>query len=102
MKIQPIAIWHNGQQVTATDLLVTIINDNLIDTCVLYWQLVNITENVIPNDDENAEPQTTVTTVQLAQGNEVITGDDYAGWDGNNLYPYEYVADSINVTLIEE
>jgi hypothetical protein len=102
MKIQPIAIWHNGKEVEATDLFVTIINDNLIDTSVLYWQLVNITENVIPSDDEEAEPQTTTTTTQLAQGNEVITGEDYANWDGNNLYPYEYVASNINVTLITE
>jgi hypothetical protein len=102
MKIQPIEIWHNGKEVYATDLIVTIINDNLIDTSVLYWQLVNITQNVIPSDDEEAEPQTTTTTTQLAQGNEVITGEDYANWDGNNLYPYEYVASNINVTLITE
>jgi hypothetical protein len=90
MEIQPIQIWNNGQTVQATNLNVIIINDNLKDTAVLYWQLLNASE----------QEEETVTTLLLTDGNFSIDGDNYTNWDGNNLYPYQFVAENLNITLL--
>lgn len=120
MKITPINIWYNGQSVEATDLSVIIINDNLLDTAILYWQIQNIvtverieevtpqvdplvnadndeTQDEIPAVDPDIETVTVITV--LSQGNSNIEGEDYLTWDGNNTYPYEYVAQQLNLTL---
>jgi hypothetical protein len=57
---------------------VRIISDDLKSTCTLYWAL--FADNVITVD-----------------GNATITGDDYAAWNGNNLYPFTFVGKLYNI-----
>lgn len=78
--IQPIQWKYNAPQ--ATDLNVRIIFDNLSNTCNLYWQLF------------------AADSTQVDSGNLSITGDDYQNWDGNNDYPYTYVANKWGITII--
>jgi len=82
--ISPVSIWKNGQNKTASILDAIIINDNLSSSCTFYWML----------KEDGEEGQV------LADGNTTMSGDDYDGWDGNNDYAFEYIAEQINVTII--
>jgi len=82
--ISPVTIWKNGQSLTASVLDAIIINDNLSSSCTFYWML----------KEDGEEGQV------LADGNATMSGEDYDGWDGNNDYAFEYIAEQINVTII--
>lgn len=83
--IQPISIWVNGINSQATQLSLTIINDNLSTSATLYYQL--LTED----------------GTQLAQGNLTIDGEQYQSWgeasDVNNE-AYVIAAAKLSLTLI--
>lgn len=83
--IQPISIWANGVNSQATQLSLTIINDNLSTSATLYYQLLS-------------EDGT-----QLAQGNLTIDGEEYQSWgeasDVNNE-AYVIAAAKLGLTLI--
>jgi hypothetical protein len=85
--ISPVSIWKNGQNKTASILDAIIINDNLSSSCTFYWMLKEA-------DQEEQAGQV------LADGNTTMSGEDYDGWDGNNDYAFEYIAEQINVTII--
>lgn len=83
--IQAIQIWYNGQLYTATLLLLYIINDNLTDTAVFYYQLQNSNN------------------LGLAQGNITMDGQTYQDWDTAsdiNQYAWDWAANELNLTLI--
>jgi hypothetical protein len=82
--ISPVTIWKNGQSLTASVLDAIIINDNLSSSCTFYWML----------KEDGEEGQV------LADGNATMSGEDYDGWDGNNDYAFEYIAEQINVVII--
>jgi hypothetical protein len=84
--IQPIQIWKNGQQLTASVLDAIIINDNLSTSCTFYWMLK---EDL---DDEVGQT--------LADGNATMTGEYYDNWDGSNDYAFSYIASQINVKIL--
>jgi hypothetical protein len=83
--IQPVLIWANGVNSQATQLSLTIINDNLSTSATLYYQLL-------------AEDGT-----QLAQGNLTIEGEQYQSWgessDINNA-AYEIASTKLALTLV--
>jgi hypothetical protein len=84
-QIQPVSIWYNGQMVQATIYNMTSINDNLIDQCIFYYQLISATNQ------------------QLADGNLTMTGFDYGAYSSSpdsNAYAYEWGATKLNLTLI--
>jgi hypothetical protein len=83
-QIEPISIWKNGQQLTASVLDANIINDNLSTSCTFYWML----------KEEGEAGQT------LADGNATMTGEDYDNWDGSNDYAFNYIAKQINVKIL--
>ena len=83
--IQPVSIWANGVNSEATQLLLTIINDNLSTSATLYYQL--LTEDGI----------------QLAQGNLTIDGEEYQTWgeaSDVNSEAYTIAAAKLSLTLI--
>ena len=83
--IQPVLIWANGSNSQATQLSLTIINDNLSTSATLYYQLLS-------------EDGT-----QLAQGNLTIEGEEYQSWgeasDVNNE-AYVITANKLSLTLV--
>jgi hypothetical protein len=85
--IQPIQIWINGQNKTASVLDARIINDDLQSSCTFYWELKEAST-------EETQGQ------QLAQGNVTMSGDDYLNWDGTNDEAYAYIANQINVVIL--
>jgi hypothetical protein len=83
-QIQPISIWVNGQQQTATLFSLIIINDNLLNSATFYWQLL----------DADA--------VKLADGNLTIGEPQYDQWGTSsdvNQWAYEWAATQLNITL---
>ena len=89
--IQPIQIWKNGQNKTASILDAYIINDNLATSCTFYWML---------KEADTVVDEQTIAGQVLADGNVTMSGEDYDNWDGNNDYAFEYIAEQINVTII--
>ena len=83
-QIQPISIWVNGQQQTATVFSLIIINDNLLNSATFYWQLL----------DADA--------VKLADGNLTIAEPQYDQWSSQpdvNDWAYQWAATQLNITL---
>jgi len=83
--IQPVSIWANGVNSQATQLLLSIINDNLQSFATLYYQL--LTED----------------GTQLAQGNLTIDGEEYQTWGASsdvNNEAYVIAATKLALTLI--
>lgn len=63
-----------------TRLYVQISNDNLNTQCTLYWELRD--RFGVLHD----------------RGNGLIVGEDYATWDGNNQFPFEFEADILGLS----
>jgi hypothetical protein len=83
-QIQPISIWVNGAQQTATLFSLIIINDNLSNSATFYWQLL----------DADAS--------KLADGNLTISEPDYDVWGSTsdvNQAAYDWAASKLNITL---
>ena len=83
--IQPVLIWANGANSQATQLSLTIINDNLSTSATLYYQLLS-------------EDGT-----QLAQGNLTIDGEEYQSWgEASNINnaAYTIAATKLALTLV--
>jgi len=83
-QIQPITLWVNGQQVTATLFNLIIINDNLLNSATFYWQLL---------DSDS---------VKLQDGNLTMGEPDYDVWGSSadiNLAAYQWAASKLNITL---
>ena len=87
--IQPVTIWKNGESQEANLLNAIIINDNLENSCTFYYQLCSSGE----------QPDTIGQS--LTEGNVTMSGEDYLGWTGNNDYAFSYIAEKLNLTLIE-
>ena len=84
-QIQPISIWVNGQQQTATVFNLIIINDNLLNSATFYWQLL----------DADAS--------KLVDGNLTMGEPDYDVWGSSadiNLAAYQWAATQLNITLV--
>ena len=81
--IQPIEIkWGNNIINIITKLQVKITFDDLSTYCILSYVLLN----------DSLE--------SISLGSAEISGNDYVNWDGNNDYPFTYVANQLNLTLI--
>jgi hypothetical protein len=83
-QIQPIQIWINGQQQTATVFNLIIINDNLLNSATFYWQLLDSAE------------------IKLADGNLTMVEPQYDQWGTSsdvNQWAYEWAATQLNITL---
>jgi hypothetical protein len=83
-QIQPLTLWVNGQQQTATVFSLIIINDNLLNSATFYWQLFSSAEE------------------KLADGNLTMGEPQYDQWGTSsdvNQWAYEWAATQLNITL---
>lgn len=109
--IQPIQCVIGKPQ--ANFLRVQIIADDLASMATLYWQLISeTTVAAVMRDVEVTDEEGNVTTqsvvdvpeylvmVEILTGNDIISGPDYTGWNGNNDYPYQRIVDKFGLTLI--
>ncbi len=91
--IEAVTIWKNGESQEANLLNAYIINDNLATSCSFYYQLCS--------SGEGTEEMPLVIGQTLAEGNVTMSRDDYLTWDGSNDYAFSYIAEKLNLTLIE-
>lgn len=91
--IEPISIWKNGESQEANLLNAYIINDNLATSCSFYYSLCS--------SGEGTEAMPLVIWQTLAEGNIQMSGQDYLEWDNSNEAAYVYIAEKLNLTLIE-
>jgi hypothetical protein len=83
-QIQPIQIWVNGANQTATLFSLIIINDNLTNSATFYYQLL----------DADA--------VKLTEGNLTMGEPDYDVWGSTsdvNQAAYDWAASKLSITL---
>jgi len=62
---------------------VRIIADNLSNSATLYWALLDSTGTI------------------HVDGNATISGDDYANWNGSNIFPFAFVGKLYNLVFIK-
>jgi hypothetical protein len=91
--ISPVTIWKNGESQEANLLNAYIINDNLQSSCSFYYSLCA--------SGEGTEAMPLVVGQTLAEGNLTMDGENYLAWDGDNNYAFTYIAEKLNLTLIE-
>jgi hypothetical protein len=93
-KIEPVQAWKNGEQLEANLLNAYIINDNLATSCSFYYSL--------NTSGEGTEAMPLVLGQVVAEGNLTMDGANYLAWNGSNDYAFSYIAEKLNLTLINE
>jgi hypothetical protein len=93
-KIEPITAWKNGEQLEANLLNAYIINDNLQSSCSFYYSL--------NTSGEGTEAMPLIMGQAVAEGNLTMDGKNYLAWNGSNDYAFSYIAEKLNLTLINE
>ena len=81
-EIQPIQMWQNGVFVEAIYL-------NAWSSLVILGTSATFSYNIL-----DAAQQ------RLQDGSVTMTGEDYAKWGENDQYAWEFVATSLNLTII--
>ena len=79
---QSVQMWNNGQAVEATILNAYAVNVTLGTAATFWWGLL---------DDSK---------VVLTQGNLNMIGEEYAKWGANDSYAWEFIATTLNLTII--
>lgn len=90
--IEPVSVWYNGADTSATILSASVQNDNLQNSATLQYQLM--TEVTMPGS-EYSYPMPVVTNFLT------ITGQEYLDWDTND-YIYNWIATQLNLTITGE
>lgn len=92
-QIEPVVIWNNGEQKTANILTARIVQDNLESECNFFYELCE--------GGQGTESMPLHQGLTLVAGNVPMTGEDYLDWDNSNEAAYVYIAEKLNLTLIE-
>lgn len=82
--IQPKQVFYNGIEYNATQFSLQIINDNLFNGAIFYYQLYDV----------NSTP--------LVSGNLTMTNPDYDLWNGDsdiNNSAYQWASTKLNLIL---
>lgn len=86
--IEAVSIWDNGKTLNATILNAYAVNVTLGSSATFYYSLSS------QNEDQTIGSQ-------VAQGNLLMTGDDYAKWAVDS-YAWDWVAEQLNLTITGE
>ena len=89
--IQPIQLWQNGQNKTATHLGLTLVHDNLQDVAVFSYRLCAY---IGQGEDETIDV--------IASGSVTIEGQEYENWGVNmsaNDEAYIIACQKLNLSL---
>ena len=90
--IEPVSVWVNGQVKTATKLHVVSSFDDLSTFATFNYSLQ---QESLPSE----VPPLTISSA-IASGQVHIGGQDYIDWDNSNDAAYQFVADSLNLTIV--
>lgn len=92
-QIESVTIWNDGQEKTANILTAKIVQDNLETECNFFYELCE--------GGQGTEEMPLHQGISLVAGNVLMTGEDYLAWDNSNEAAYVYIAEKLNLTLIE-
>lgn len=90
--IEPLQVWYNGAETSATVLSAMVQNDNLQNSATFQYQLM--TEAVMAGS-------TYAYLISVVTNSLTITGEDYLNWDTND-YAYNWIAAQLNLTITGE
>jgi len=93
-KIEPVQAWKNGEQLEANLLNAYIINDNLATACSFYYSL--------NTSGDGTEAMPLILGQVVAEGNLTMSGEQYLAWGGSNDIAFAYIAEKLNLTLIQD
>lgn len=93
-RIESVQVWKNGEQLEASLLNAIIVNDNLESACTFYYQLLT--------GGDGTEAMPIAVGQSVADGNISLDGENYLSWDGSNDYAFSYIAEKLNLTLIQD
>ena len=79
--IQPISIWNNGADESATIFNLTCINDNMFDSAIFYFQLFS------------------ETLIEVSNGNLTMSLPDYATDWATNDAAYNWAATQLGLVI---
>jgi hypothetical protein len=91
-QIEPVVIWNDGEQKTASILTARIVQDNLESECNFFYELCE--------GGQGTEAMPLHQGSTLVAGNIPMTGENYLAWDNSNEAAYVYIAEKLNLTLI--
>jgi hypothetical protein len=94
--IETVVLWVNVQNLSANGFSLKIVDDNLKNQCIFYYAL---TSEYLQIADSNINE----TSQLLAQGNLLISGQEYIDWDLSteaNQWAYEWAALQLNLVLL--
>ncbi len=91
--ISPVTVWFNGQEVQATVLGASCMNDNLLNMATFNYQLYQEVESPLP--------PTPGGIVNVVNSSLTMTGEAYTNWDTND-YAYNWIAEQLNLTITGE
>ena len=80
--IKSVPMWNNGKSIEATLLNAYAINVSLGEYASFWWSILDADLN------------------QLQQGNVTMNGDEYTKWGSNDSYAWDFVAKSLNLTIV--
>lgn len=92
--ISPVTVWFNGQEVQATVLGASCMNDNLQNTATFSYQL--FLQGEVPTPMPAPSGLQAVVNALLT-----MTGEAYDNWDSND-YAYAWIAEQLNLTITGE
>lgn len=90
--IEPVQVWYNGAETSATVLSAMVQNDNLQNSATFQYQLMT---EIIMSGFEYGYAMPVVTNSLT------ITGQDYLDWDTND-YAYNWIATQLNLIITGE
>ena len=91
--ITPVQVWYKGEQHNANVFTLYSKGDNLIDSAVFQYQLIE--EIVVSPEQTNSQT--------LLIGELSINGSDYAQWDAEvdaNQWIYQWAASKLGLVII--
>jgi hypothetical protein len=88
--IEPVSVWFNGNEVQATVLASSSSNDNLFNSAIFNYQLLQVI--VSP-----ANPYLEQLNI-LTNGTLLMDGETYQNWETND-YAYDWIAQQLNLTI---
>lgn len=88
VSIQSVSTWNKGVTIELNAFRLTIVSDNLKDSCTFYWQIGN----------QLALQPEGVQHTWVQDGNLTMTGQDYLNWDGSNDYAMTWALGQLNLS----
>lgn len=81
-----------------TAMGIRIFNDNLHDSCNIYWVLFYpVVTTSKDTEDKDIE---TISYISSAEGNLVIEGENYTSWQGDNAFPFSFSGKKLGLTIV--